>query len=153
MAYTEIKERNESKYYYRVLSIRKGKKVSKKREYLGVNLSDKEVKIKESEADKNLNSTSYKDKQIKKLISKIRLLLIKRKIKKAGLFGSYARGEQTSKSDIDLVVEPPEGIGFGFAGIEIELSKQLGKKVDLVSYNGLSKHFRERILSQEVKII
>ena len=39
MVYTEIKEKNKRKYYYRVKSIRNGKKISKKRKYLGVNLS------------------------------------------------------------------------------------------------------------------
>lgn len=55
MTYTEIKERNERRYYYRVLSIRNVNKISKKREYLGVNLNRNELKRKEAEADKILN--------------------------------------------------------------------------------------------------
>ncbi len=55
MAYTEIKEQNGKKYYYRVISVRKGKKVDKKRVYLGVGLSNEELAKKEKEADKELS--------------------------------------------------------------------------------------------------
>lgn len=55
MVYTEVKERNNRKYYYRVLSVRNVNKISKRREYLGVNLNKNELKKKESEADKILN--------------------------------------------------------------------------------------------------
>ena len=69
MPYTEIQERNGKKYYYRVQSIRKGKKVTKKRIYLGVNLEKKEIKKKENEADNKLLllSTLLSKEQIKKL--------------------------------------------------------------------------------------
>jgi len=54
MPYTEIKEKNGKKYYYRVKSIRKGEKVNKERVYLGVNLDKKEILKKEKNADKEL---------------------------------------------------------------------------------------------------
>ena len=54
MPYTEIKEKNGKKYYYRVMSVRKGKKVNKKRFYLGVDLNKKEISKKEIKADKEL---------------------------------------------------------------------------------------------------
>ena len=57
MAYTEIKEKNGRKYFYRVKSIRKGKKVGKKRVYLGVDLDKKNLLEKENEADKELPRT------------------------------------------------------------------------------------------------
>lgn len=155
MAYTEIKERNKKKYYYRVLSIRKGDKVSKKRKYLGLNLSKKELSKKEREADKNLVSARRKptDKELEKIKSKIKGVLKKNKIKKAGIFGSYAHGDAKKGSDIDIVIEPAKNMGFKFAGLEIELSKKLKKKVDLVSYNGLSPYLKKDILSNEMEII
>ncbi len=55
MTYTEIKEKNRKKYYYRVKSIRKGKKIDKKRIYLGVDLNNEEIIKKEKEADKELS--------------------------------------------------------------------------------------------------
>jgi len=54
MVYTEIKEINGRKYYYRVLSIRKGRKVSKRRVYLGADLEKSKILDKENEADKDL---------------------------------------------------------------------------------------------------
>ena len=54
MPYTEIKEKNGKKYYYRVKSIRKWKKVNKERVYLGVDLNKKEILKKGKNADKTL---------------------------------------------------------------------------------------------------
>ncbi len=55
-------------------------------------------------------------------------------IKKMGLFGSVARGEEREKSDIDILVEFSTPIGFfDFIRLEIFLSELLGGKVDLVS--------------------
>ena len=54
MVFTEIKERNKKKYYYRVKSIRKGEKINKKRIYLGANLSKLELEKAEKEADKEI---------------------------------------------------------------------------------------------------
>ncbi len=59
MAYTEIKEQNGRKYYYRVISVRKGKKIDKKRIYLGADLGNEELAKKEKEADKELSA--FKD--------------------------------------------------------------------------------------------
>ena len=63
MTYTEIKEQGENKYYYRVKSIRKGKKVDKQRVYLGGNLKKQELQEKEQEADKKLNNISKKPQE------------------------------------------------------------------------------------------
>jgi len=155
MVYTEIKERNGKKYYYRVISLRKGNKISKKRKYLGVNLSSTILLLKESRADKELNlkNETKKIEVIKKIKPKIIRILRKNKIKRAGIFGSYARGEAKKNSDIDIIIEPTKDMGFKFAGLEIQLTKALKKKVDLVSYNGISPHLKDKILSQEVRII
>ncbi len=69
MPFTEIQERNGKKYYYRVQSIRKGKNISKKRAYLGVNLDKREKRKKEQEADIELMilSTLLSPEQIKNL--------------------------------------------------------------------------------------
>lgn len=54
MAYTEIQVKDGSKYYYRAKSVKNGKKVSKERVYMGVNLAPEELQKKEKEADKEL---------------------------------------------------------------------------------------------------
>jgi Fic family protein len=58
MVYTEIKEKNGKKYYYRVLSVREGQSVGKRREYLGANLKKNEIKSLEEQADKQLGLLS-----------------------------------------------------------------------------------------------
>ena len=78
MVYTEIKEKNGKKYYYRVRSIRKGKKIDKKRIYLGVDLSSKELSKKEKEADKELSVfENLLSKEEIKILSKIKEKFVK----------------------------------------------------------------------------
>ena len=74
-------------------------------------------------------------------------------VKCAYLFGSYARGEATGSSDIDiLVVCPP--MGMKFYGIAAELEEQLHKQVDLHTHRQLAKNenLLERILKEGIKI-
>lgn len=49
------------------------------------------------------------------------------------LFGSYARGEATEKSDIDLIVEPGNARGWKFCGLFEEFMETFGKEVDILS--------------------
>jgi len=58
MVYTEIKEKNGKKYFYRVKSVREGKKVKKKRVYLGIDLDKKKLLEEEEKADKELQLLS-----------------------------------------------------------------------------------------------
>jgi len=154
MVYTEIKQRNNKKYYYRVLSIRKGRKVSKKRIYLGMNLDKKELLVKEKEADKQLAKRKKYPKAIEIILPKIKKILKKNKIKKAGIFGSYVRGEQKKNSDIDILVETPREISlFDFVGIKLDLEDSLKRKVDLVEYCTIKPLIKDRILNEELRII
>ena len=155
MVYTEIQERNNKKYFYRVISIRKGDKVSKKRKYLGANLSLKNLTKKEKEADKEFKVK--KEDIIKKTIENIKPRIIKilkkNKIKRAGIFGSYVKGRQRKNSDIDILIEPVKGMGLKFIGVKLELEDELGRKVDLVTYKGIHPLIKKNILKEEVRII
>jgi len=92
-------------------------------------------------------------KDLNKIKNKIRKILRKNGVAKAGIFGSYARGEQKKNSDIDILIQPPKGIGFGFVGIQFELEEALKKKVDLLSYRAIHPLLKERILNEEIRII
>ncbi len=155
MAYTEVKQRNGKKYLYRVRTLRQKNKFKKLRIYLGKDISKLELQEKEKQADKELLIKTKKEKlkKLNELILKLKKILKEHNIKRAGIFGSYAEGEQKRYSDIDILIEPTKNMGFNFAGLEIELSEKLNKKVDLVSYNGLSPFLKERILKQEVRVI
>ncbi len=153
MAYTEIKKRNNRKYYYRVKSIREKNKISKKRIYLGVNLRKEQLSQKELEADKEFTKEKI-EKGLSEIKSKIIKIIIKKGIKKAGIFGSYARGEQKASSDIDILIEPTKEMGFfDIVRIEDELKNNLKKKIDLLTYASIHKLLKERILNEEVRII
>jgi uncharacterized protein len=62
-------------------------------------------------------------------------------------FGSFARGEATEESDVDLLVRFSRRLGlFEFVGIAQDLEDALDKKVDLVTEDGLSKYIRENVM-------
>lgn len=63
------------------------------------------------------------------------------------VFGSFARGEATEESDIDLLVKFSKPIGWAFFGIAEELETVLGRKVDLATDNMIGKHIRESVMS------
>lgn len=70
---------------------------------------------------------------------------------KLSLFGSAARGEMGPESDIDFLVEfqPDAEIDLvDFAGLMLDLSDLLGRKVDLVTKNALKPLIRESILQE-----
>jgi len=92
---------------------------------------------------------------IEKIKNKIMDVLKKNGVVRAGIFGSYARGEEKNGSDIDILIEvktKPFSL-FDLVGLEMELEKILGVKVDLLTYKGVSPHLKEYILSDEVRII
>ena len=70
-------------------------------------------------------------------------------IESLAVFGSYSRNEASEESDIDILVELNGPIGLKFFVLADDLEKILGKKVDLVSKNGLNKPWwREHVLQQ-----
>ncbi len=76
-------------------------------------------------------------------------------VKKAALFGSFARGTiVTEASDIDILVEIEEDISLlDFVGLKLELEEILGRKVDLVEYSTLKPILKERVLKEQVPIL
>lgn len=104
---------------------------------------------------KRLRGKMKNKKEIEKMKPKIVKVLKKNGVSKAGIFGSYARGEQNKKSDVDILVEiKNDNLSLlGFIGVQQELEDKIKKKVDLVEYKVLHHLLRERILAEEVRII
>lgn len=79
-------------------------------------------------------------------------------LKKAGvirsaIFGSAARGEATKNSDIDILVQLPAGRSLlDLISLELSLEKKLGRRVELLTYDGIHHLLRRRILSKAVTI-
>jgi uncharacterized protein len=70
-------------------------------------------------------------------------------VKSLKLFGSVARGEAGSKSDIDILVEFSRPIGLlAFVGLKHRLDELLGRPVDLVTPDALKSSLREGILNE-----
>ena len=66
------------------------------------------------------------------------------------LFGSYARGDMTNSSDIDLRIDKGNIRGFQLAGLLLDLEDSLGVPVDLVPTTSLDSHFLDSIRKDEV---
>ena len=73
-------------------------------------------------------------------------------VDKIYIFGSYARGEQTSQSDIDLLVEFKKPLGLKFFTLEKFFSDLFGKEVDLGTPDGLKPFVKEKILQEAVQL-
>jgi hypothetical protein len=71
-------------------------------------------------------------------------------VKRIGIFGSYVHGTQSEVSDIDILVELEEPLGYEFIGLQMYLEEILGRKVDLVTVKALKPRMREHILREVV---
>ncbi len=72
-------------------------------------------------------------------------------VRELSLFGSAARGDMRPDSDIDILVEflPDAEVDLvDYAGLMLDLSQLLGRKVDLVSKNGLKPLIRSSVLGE-----
>jgi len=71
-----------------------------------------------------------------------------------GLFGSYARNEQSVNSDIDILVSFQNGISLlRLIRIEDELSMRLGRKVDLITEGAIKNKRIKDNISNDLQII
>ena len=88
-------------------------------------------------------------------INKIRQFFSTQPIVKAWLFGSYARGEETSESDVDILVSFDNTAKVGLlkhADIMIKLEEILQKPVDLVSESSLLEWVRPHVDTDKILI-
>ena len=72
-------------------------------------------------------------------------------IRRLALFGSVVRSDFTPESDVDILVEFEPGTRIGMirlAGIEMELSGILNRKVDMHTPGFISKYFRDKVLAE-----
>ncbi|KAA0008302.1 MAG: nucleotidyltransferase family protein [Thermoplasmata archaeon] len=87
--------------------------------------------------------------EIKKMLSENKEELRRKYgVRILGVFGSYARNEQNKKSDVDILVEIEEPIGFKFFELWDELEEMLGVKVDLLTLKSIK---QKHLLWESVK--
>ena len=90
---------------------------------------------------------------IKAIKKRKKVLQEKYKVKEIGIFGSYVRGEQTEKSDVDILVdfyELPDV--FNLLKLERSLRGTLKCRVDVVRKQAIRKELRDKILSEAIRI-
>lgn len=91
---------------------------------------------------------------IDQIREKILPILKEEGVLKAALFGSVVRGDATSKSDIDILVDLPRGKSlFDLAGLQIKLGEVLKREVDVVTYNSIHPSLKDSILKDQLQII
>ena len=76
-------------------------------------------------------------------------------VKGFAIYGSYARGKQKKKSDIDILVELKKPLGLAFIELSDKLEEILGHKVDLATFECYKRSFhnpRYKHIAEEIKI-
>lgn len=102
----------------------------------------------------NMNRGKMTENQIDKYKQAIVPILIKNDVDKAGIFGSFARGEAREDSDIDIRVHfKCRKSLFDLARLELELEKESKRKVEVITYSSINPLIKERILKEEVKLL
>lgn len=86
----------------------------------------------------------------------IRAIFQRNHIQRAYLCGSFARGEETASSDIDIIFEKPQGVVFSLFNIgdlKSSLEEKLGREVDLVSESAIHPRFRQSLERDKIPVL
>ncbi len=91
------------------------------------------------------------DEQLHKIIISY---LQEYKPERISLFGSFARGDSTEESDIDILIRLQETCSlFQLVRIEIDLSELIGRKVDLVTEGAIKNERIRKSIQQDLQVI
>ncbi len=94
------------------------------------------------------------DIEISNFSSRVIPILKRNNVKKASLFGSFARGERREGGDIDIMVEYAAGTTlFKAVKLKMDLEDELGCRIDLVSRNDLHPRIKRHVLKDQIKIL
>jgi len=90
-------------------------------------------------------------KTIERTLKRNKPMLMERfKVKSIGVFGSYARAEEDADSDVDILVELAEPIGWEIVDLKDYLEDVLGLRVDIVTTKALRRELSETIMKEVV---
>ena len=117
-----------------------------------------EVILELIKAKEDSQNTEEKQKKMVNSLEEVKKLAIPilkaHKIKKAAVFGSFARGDFDNKSDVDILIEPPEGFSlFDLAGLHLNLEDTLGRKVDVMIYDSINPLIKDKVMKEKKDII
>lgn len=75
-------------------------------------------------------------------------------IKRAAIFGSFAKGNISADSDVDLLIEPEKDFTiFKMLRLEEEISEIIKRKVDVVEYSALKPSIKKEVLLSAITIL
>jgi predicted nucleotidyltransferase len=154
--FIETRRQGSKTKQYLVHTYRQGKAVKRIARYLGSDLGPKElVAIKEREAQRLAVLARAKNPSVINAVKKKILPILKKNgVLQAGIFGSFARGEQKKNSDIDLLVKLRANTSlFDMVGLKQAIEQKIHRKTDLLTYNSIHPLMREQILKEEVRIL
>lgn len=95
-------------------------------------------------------------KNIKEIKKKINHILKSHDVKKAAVFGSFVRGEQNKKSDIDILIKfknDNDKSLLDLVALKLDLEEVLKRKVDLVEYSTIKPLLRKTILKEQALVL
>ena len=113
-----------------------------------------EVILELIKAKENSQKTEEKQKKMVNSLEEVKQLAIPilkaHKIKKAAVFGSFARGDFDDKSDVDILIEPPdeEFSLLDLARLKVGLEDALRRQIDLVTYDSIYEPIKDRIMKE-----
>lgn len=88
------------------------------------------------------------------VISTIKPILLKYGVTKSDLFGSFARGDYNDQSDVDVLINLPKDMSlFGLAILQSELKENLGRDVDIITYDSVNKYVKKYVFQNTLQII
>ncbi len=82
-------------------------------------------------------------------------VLKKHDVKRAAIFGSFATGTATAKSDVDFLIEykGKDKSLLDLVDLKLDLEETLDRDVDVITYRSINRRLRERILAEQVVIL
>ncbi len=92
--------------------------------------------------------------QAQQIVKIIRPILKRHGVSRAQLFGSIARGDAKSNSDIDVLVQmPPNSSLFDKGRLYLDLKDSLKKEIDLISYRAVHPYIERYVFENTIDII
>lgn len=82
-------------------------------------------------------------------------ILKRHAVKRASIFGSFARGTAKANSDIDFLIEyrGKNKSLFDLVDLKEDLEKSFDRKVDVITYNSIYWRLRDKILEEQIVIL
>jgi predicted nucleotidyltransferase len=87
------------------------------------------------------------------LFASIQTYLRAKNIRRAAVFGSFARGEETEQSDLDLLIEAEGLTLFDVLQMEEDLGRLTNRKIDIVEYRAVKPALQKHVFAKTVELV